>query len=144
MTKFCLVAASLFLADCASVLGPSPIRPTASEPAPAYCPATGSSDWTALVNAMPGSNSNPTLTVTGTLTFPSADWHARLIKSQVLESDPVIVVLDIEAAKGSSGAQIPTTRQMRGSWPSEQRVRSVWVRCYGRDLVHISPVETVY
>jgi hypothetical protein len=42
------------------------------------------------------------------------------------------------------GIQVPVTREVRGSWPSEQAVGSVTVMCRGTTLARISPVETAH
>ncbi|QNN67383.1 hypothetical protein H9L13_12455 [Sphingomonas lutea] len=127
------------LAACAAVPAPPP-----TVPPPPPCPVMSSSDWRAWVNAMPGPGSRPTLHVQGNVTLPSADWTARFVGSRVMESYPVQVVVELDATSSGMGAQVPVTREVRGSWPSEQNVGAVSVMCHGQTLARISPVKTAY
>lgn len=121
--------------------------PEPSQPEPAAptsdCPITGSSDWHAHVNAMPGPDSRPTLIVTGKVTVPTGGYKVALRMGEVAESFPVQVSVYLDATPPSGPAtQALSVHNFRGSFPSEQQVGSVTVRCGGRTLARISPVET--
>ena len=136
-SRFLLIPAFAALSACATAAPPPP--PSGA------CPIVASSDWRAWVNAMPGPDSRgPTLIVVGNVTFPSGDWTARFLGSRVMESYPVQVVVELDAASSGMGIQVPVTREVRGSWPSEQAVGSVTVTCRGTTLARISPVETAH
>ena len=140
MLKPLAAVALSFLAACSAVAEPPP-----TVPPPPPCPVMSSSDWRAWVNAMPGpGGGRPTLIVVGNVTLPSADWTAQLVGSRVMESYPVQVVVELDARSSGMGAQVPTVREVRGSWPSEEKVGSVTVTCRGTTLARISPVETAY
>lgn len=128
------------LTACAAAPTPPP-----TVPPPPPCPVMTSNDWKAWVNAMPGPGSRPTLHVMGKVTLPSANWTARFRPdSRVMESYPVQVVVELDATSNEMGAQVPVTREVRGSWPSEEKVGAVTVMCRGTTLTRISPVETAY
>ena len=130
-----LIAAFAMLSACA----------TAAPPPPEPCPIVASSGWEAWVNAMPGPmNKGATLHVVGKVTVPSGDWTARFVGSRVMESYPVQVVVELDATSSGMGIQVPVTREVRGSWPSEQAVGSVTVTCRGTTLARIAPVETAH
>ncbi len=140
MIKLLAAIALPLLAACSAVAAPPP-----TVPPPPPCPVMSSSDWRAWVNAMPGpGGGRPNLIVVGNVTLPSADWTARFVGSRVMESYPVQVVVELDASSSGMGAQVPTIREVRGSWPSEEKVGSVTVRCRGTTLARISPVETAY
>ena len=130
-----LLAALAALSACATAATP---------PAAGACPIVASSDWRAWVNAMPGPDRRPTLHVVGNVTVPSGDWTASFVGSRVMESYPVQVVVELDATSSGMGIQVPVTREVRGSWPSEQAVGSVTVTCRGATLARISPVETAH
>ena len=139
MRLLLITSAAAALAACAA----GPVPPPAFPPS-AACPVLASSDWRAWVNAMPGPGSRPTLHVQGYVTLPSADWSARFVDSRVMESYPVQVVVELDATRDGMGVQVPVTREVRGSWPSEEKVGAVTVLCRGTTLARISPVETAY
>ena len=139
MRLLLMVSAASALAACAAAPAPPP-----TVPLPPPCPVLSSSDWRAWVNAMPGPGSRPTLHVQGNVTLPSADWTARFVGSRVMESYPVQVVVELDAARDGMGIQVPVTREVRGNWPSEEKVGAVTVMCRGRTLARVSPVETAY
>lgn len=140
MTRNLLAGATAaLLAGCTAVAAPPP-----TVPPPPPCPVISSSDWAAWVNAMPGPGARPNLIVTGKVVLPSADWQASFVGSRVMESYPVQVVVELDATSNGAGVQIPVTREVRGSWPSEPQVGSVTVMCRGRTLTRISPVETAH
>jgi len=94
---------------------------------------------------MPGPDGHPTLIVTGKVTLPDGRWAiAFRPSSQVMESDPVRVVVDLEATPDVNPESDPATRDVRGQWRSEAAVGSVIVMCRGTTLTRISPVETVH
>jgi hypothetical protein len=138
MTKPALLIPALAALSACATAAPPPPSPGGA------CPIVASSDWRAWVNAMPGPNSQPTLHVVGNVTVPSADWTARFVGSRVMESYPVQVVVELDATSSGMGIQVPVTREVRGSWPSEQAVGSVTVMCRGATLARISPVETAH
>jgi hypothetical protein len=136
-SRLALFAALPALSACATAAPPPP----ASGP----CPIVASSDWRAWVNAMPGPDrTGPHLIVVGNVTVPSAEWTASFVGSRVMESYPVQVVVELDATRSGMGIQVPVTREVRGSWPSEQAVGSVTVMCRGTTLARISPVETAH
>ena len=94
---------------------------------------------------MPGPGARPTLIVTGRATVPTGGWRFAWRDMRVMESHPVQVVVDLEAIPPSGGAtQAVVTHDVRGEWPVSPPVGSVTVRCGGKTLAAISPVETAY
>lgn len=140
----CKVAAlaALLTAGCAASALREDAPPTVPPPPP--CPVVSSTDWRAWVNAMPGPGARPTLIVTGKVTLPSAGWTIRWGDVRVLESYPVQVHAELDANPPSSIAGPPQMQEVRGSWPSEQRVGSVTILCRGTAVARISPVETAH
>lgn len=137
MKAFPIFAAGVLLASCASV----PAAPAG----PLACPVTGSSDWRAWINAMPGPNAQPTLIVTGKVTAPTAGYHFAWGDPVVMESYPVQVALELRAhPPAGPAAQVVTTYDVRGQWPMSPPVGSVTVRCGDMVLARISPVETAH
>lgn len=126
--------AALFVASCATV----PV-----ESNPGACPITGSSDWKAWVNAMPGPNAQPTLIVTGKVTTPTGGYTFAWRDLRRMESYPVQIVADLEALPPDGMAtQAIDTHDLRGTWAQSPPVGSVTVTCGNRTLARISPVET--
>ena len=112
---------------------------------PADCPVTGSSDWAAWVNAMPGPDSKPTLIVTGKVTVPSGGYSFEWNDVRVAESYPVQVSVTLKPIPPSGPAtQAVTIENVRGSWPMSDPVGAVTIRCGSQVLTRISPVETVH
>ena len=112
---------------------------------PAQCPITGSSDWAAWVNAMPGPRARPTLIVTGKVTVPTGGYRVEWADFRVAESYPVQIFGDLRVIPPSGGAiQVVTTHDVRGEWPTDQPVGSVTIRCGDRLLARISPVEIAH
>lgn len=109
------------------------------------CPIIKSANWRAWVNAMPGPRGHtPQLIVVGNVTMPSGEWTPRFTGIRVMESDPVQVVVELDATSSGSGIQVPVEREVRGSWPSAKAVGSVTVTCRGTTLVRLSPIETAH
>ena len=135
--KIAFLAPALLLASCA-VAQPPPTRGVA-------CGATGSSDWAAWVNAMPGPNARPTLIATGKVTVPTGGWRFAWRDMRVMESYPVQVVAELEAIPPSGAAtQAVVTHDVRGEWPMSPPVGSFTVRCGDMVLARVSPVETAH
>ena len=136
--KFTLAGTSaLLLASCAPV-DAGPGGPTA-------CGIAGSSGWAAWVNAMPGPNMRPTLTVTGKVTVPTGGYRFAWRDLRVMESYPVQVAAELEAIPPAGPAtQAAVTHEIRGEWPIDPPVGSLTVRCGDRVLARISPVETAH
>jgi hypothetical protein len=128
--------APLLLASCASL-------PAAAPAGPGACPITGSSDWSAWVNAMPGPDARPTLIVTGKVTVPTGGYRFAWGDVRVMESQPVQVVTELRPLApigGATGALV--THDVRGEWPMSPPVGSVTVTCGDQTLARIAPVET--
>ncbi len=107
------------------------------------CPIIRSTDWQAHVDAMPGPNDNPRLIVTGKVTVPTGGYKLALRMGQVAESYPVQVTVYVDATPPKGPAtQALETREVRGSWRSEERVGSVTIRCGRRTLARLANVET--
>ena len=118
---------------------PQPDRPTLD------CPIIRSSGWHAHVDAMPGPNDNPQLIVSGSVTAPTGGYKLSLRMGAVAESYPVQITVHLDAVPPSGPAtQALETREVRGSWRSEQRVGSVIVRCGSRVLARLSNIETAF
>ena len=136
-----LVATAAFaLASCAAV-------PPADEPRPGFaCGATGASDWTAWVNAMPGPGARPTLITTGKVTVPTGGYRFEWGDFRVMESYPVQVVAELRAIPPAGGAatQALVTHDVRGEWPIDPPVGSFTVRCGDMVLARVSPVEMAH
>lgn len=92
---------------------------------------------------MPGPGARPKLIVTGKVTTPSAGWDF-VWRSRVMESYPVQVAIDLEPLIPQRAAQVVTTRDLRHEMPIDPPVGSVTVRCGGRLLASIAPVETAH
>lgn len=106
---------------------------------------TGSSDWAAWVNAMPGPSARPTLIVTGKVTVPTGGYRFAWRDMRVMESYPVQVAVELDAIPPTGGAtQAVVTHDVRGQWPIQPPVGSVMVRCGDMVLTRISPVETAH
>ena len=124
---------------------PSPVRPAEPGRPTSDCPIVRSSGWQAHVNAMPGPNDNPRLIVRGDVTVPTGGYTLGLRMGPVAESYPVQVTVRLIATPPDGPAtQALETREVRGSFRSEERVGSVTVRCGNRVLARISPVETAH
>lgn len=109
------------------------------------CPIVSSGDWAAWVNAMPGPAAQPTLIVTGKVTVPTGGYRFEWGDSQVAESYPVQVFVNLRAIPPAGPAtQAIVTHDVRGQWPMSPPVGSVTVRCGERVLARISPVETAH
>jgi len=107
------------------------------------CGVTGSSDWAAWVNAMPGPNARPTLIVTGKVTVPTGGYRFAWGDMRVMESYPVQVAIELDAIPPAGGAtEALVTHDIRGEWPISPPVGSVTVRCGDMVLTRIAPVET--
>ncbi|MGI8931596.1 MAG: hypothetical protein ACR2FK_04345 [Sphingomicrobium sp.] len=120
-------------------LPPTPDTPTAD------CPVVRSSDWRGHVDAMPGPNDNPRLIVTGQVTVPTGGYSLALRMGPVAESYPVQVTVYLDATPPNGPAtQALETREVRGSWRSEERVGSVTIRCGSRVLASLSGIETAH
>ncbi len=140
--------------DMASVAPGDPDSPVSSDDPPAApqpdrptpdCPVIRSTGWRAHVDAMPGPNDNPRLIVSGKVTVPTGGYRLSLRMGQVAESYPVQVTVYLDATPPSGMAtQALVTHDVRGSWPSEERVGSVTVRCGTRALAHIGNIETAH
>ena len=138
--------ALLLLAGCSPApYGAYPPSEAPSNPSQkAACPIA-TSNWAAWVSAMPGPGARPTLIVTGRATVPTGGWRFAWRDMRVMESHPVQVAVDLEAIPPSGGAtQAVVTHDVRGEWPLSPPVGSVTVRCGGKTLAAISPVETAY
>lgn len=107
------------------------------------CPTVRSSDWRAHVDATPGSNDGPRLIVTGQVTVPTGGYRLALRMGPVAQSYPVQVTVLLDATPPDGPAtQALQTREVRGSWRSEDRVGSVTIRCGGRILAHLTGIAT--
>lgn len=92
---------------------------------------------------MPGPNRRPQLIVSGSVTVPTGGYKLALRMGQIAESYPVQVTVFLDAIPPREAAtQALETREVRGVWPSEERVGSVTVRCGDRVVARLSNVET--
>lgn len=130
---------ALALASCAAV-------PPADEPRPGFaCGATGASDWTAWVNAMPGPGARPTLIATGKVTVPTGGNRFEWGDLRVMESYPVQIVAELRTIPSEGAAtQATVTHDVRGEWPIDPPVGSFTLRCGDMVLAQVSPVETAH
>jgi hypothetical protein len=118
-----------------------------TRPAPAQggCAALQASDWAAWVSAMPGPGARPRLIATGKVTVPTGGYRYQWAGMEVAESYPVQVYANLQLVPPSGGAtQAVTTLDIRGEWPIDPPVGSFTVRCGGKVLARISPVETAH
>ena len=122
--------------------------PATNPPPPASspdCPVIRSSGWQAHVDAMPGPDASPRLIVSGRVTVPTGGYRVALRMGQVAESYPVQVTVYLDATPPKAiASQALVTHDVRGSWPSEERVGSVTVRCGSRSLARIDNVATAH
>lgn len=101
--------------------------------------------WAAWVNAMPGPMSRPTLIVTGKVTVPTGGWSFAWGDVRVMESHPVQVAAELRPIAPSGPAtQALVTHDVRFEWPVPPPVGAVTIRCGGRVLAHIAPVDTAH
>ncbi len=122
-----------------------PVVPPASPSPKTECAIARSSDWQAHVDAMPGPNSRPKLIVRGDVTVPTGGYALSLRMGPIAESYPVQITVHLVARPPEGPAsQAVVTREVRGTWPSPQRVGSVTVRCGGKTLARIAPVDTAF
>lgn len=136
--------AGLAVASCAAAPYPPYPPPPPQIPASA-CPIIASSDWAAWVDAMPGPGARPTLMVTGKVTVPTGGYRFEWAAMRVAESYPVQVFVDLRPIPPAGGAiQVVTMHDVRGEWPMNPPVGSVTIRCGGRPLARIAPVETAH
>ena len=138
MTKLPLAAATaLMLTACATY--PSDVAP----PAAASCPISGSSDWAAWVNAMPGPT-GPSLIVIGKVTTPTGGYRVEFDPMVISHrSYPVQIVATLRVTPPAGPAtQAVVTHDVRGQWPQSGPVGAVDIVCAGQLLARISPVQT--
>ena len=130
------IAAGLVLASCQTA--PTP-PPTMSQ----SCLATGSRDWQAWVNAMPGPKAQPKLIVTGKYTAPSGGYTYRWGGLRVMESYPVQVTVQLIPIPPSGYASDALVEHdVRGEWLASPPIGSLTVTCGDMVLGRVSPVET--
>jgi hypothetical protein len=147
----CASFTALALAACATVPRGADTNPPPTVPPPvpssALCPVQYSNSWRAWVDAMPGPNgTGPTLHVIGIVKSLNGRGSVALRPtSQVMESDPVKVTVDLaEIPGGTTNADSAVEQTVSGSWRSARQVGSVTVRCLDTTLATISAVETAY
>ena len=111
---------------------------------PFACPISGSSEWRAWVNRMPGGTAQPYLFVTGKVTTPTGGYQVALQPDlQVAESYPVQAFATLRVVPPAGPAtQVIVTHNVRYQWPMSQPVGRVVIRCGDRTLAEISPVQT--
>ena len=132
-----LLLAPLALSAC-------PVAPAAVSQDDA-CRSVVGSDFAAWVNAMPGPNARPKLIVTGKVATPAGGYRIRFDALTVMESYPVQIIADLIVTPPDGPAtQAVMTHDVRGEWPSEEKVGAVTVRCGARTIARISPVETAH
>ena len=140
MIKLAFAAASaLTLTACAAY--PATMTP----PATASCPISGSSDWNAWVNAMPGPT-GPSLIVVGKVATPTGGYSVGFEPTLIRrESYPVQIVATLRVVPPTGAAtQAVVTHDVRGQWPSAEPVGSVDIVCGNQVLARISPVQTAH
>ena len=113
-------------------------------PVPAACPITGSRDWRAWINAMPGPGAQPKLMVTGTVLAQTGGYSFAFEPYlQVRESYPAQAFATLQAtAPQGPATQAITAHDLRWEWPVSQEIGSVEIRCGSDTLATIAPVET--
>ena len=134
-----LFPAALALASCQTAMPAAKPRPGLA------CAATGASEWTAWVNAMPGPGARHTLIATGKVTVPTGGYGFEWGDLRVMESHPVQVVVELQPIGPTGPAtQAVTTHELRGEWPIDQPVGSFTLRCGDMVLARVAPVETAH
>jgi hypothetical protein len=130
------VVGLLGLAGCAA----------ATAPGGGTCPVSGSANWAAWINAMPGPGTGrPRLIVKGDVTVPTGGWTLKLEQGPLAESDPPVQTMELRATPPSGMAtQAIVTQEVRAELPALPRYGSVVIRCGSETLATISPVEKVY
>lgn len=142
-----LILAPTLLAACAAAAPPSDPGQGAGSRPTADCIVSGSRDWQAWINAMPGPNDGPTLIVTGTVDTPTGGY--QMVLAPKLEQNPAdasqVVATIVGKGAGEIATQAVTAHQVRGDFPLGQRqVRSVAIRCGNTTLAEIAPLEKAY
>ena len=139
--KLLILASAMMVGSCAAV----PPPPAQGSGGAIECGITGSSDWAAWVNAMPGPNAKPTLIVTGKVTVPTGGSQFEWRDMRVMEIYPVQVAVELDATPPAGAAtQAVVTREVRGQWPIDPPVGSLTVHCGDTVLARIAPVETAH
>lgn len=137
-----LLLSPMLLAACNAA--PPPL----AQAAPASsCNVSGSRDWTAWINAMPGPDRQPTLIVTGTVETPTGGY--RIEFNPTLRQNPAdrsqLVATLVGSRAGDVATQAVTTHQVRGDFPlGLQQARSLSIRCGSTVLAEIAPLEKAY
>jgi hypothetical protein len=141
LMKLLALATAASLGSCSTVPAAPPQGPSGA----VECGITGSSDWAAWINAMPGPNARPTLIVTGKVTVPTGGYRFAWGDMRVMESYPVQVALDLQAIPPAGPAtQAVVTHDIRGEWPISPPIGSLTIRCGPTLLARIAPVETAH
>ena len=141
-----LLLASTLLAACAAAAPSSDTAELGTAPT-ADCIVSGSRDWQAWINAMPGPNDGPTLIVTGTVDTPTGGY--QMVLAPQLERNPAdssqVMATVVGKGAGDIATQAVTAHQVRGDFPlGQQQVRSVAIRCGSTILTEIAPLEKAY
>ena len=141
-----LLLAPTLLAACAAAAPPDPGEGASSGPT-ADCIVSGSRDWQAWINAMPGPNDGPTLIVTGTVDTPTGGY--QMVLDPTLRRNPAdasqVVATIVGKGAGDIATQAVTAHQVRGDFPlGQQQVRSFAIRCGNTTLAEIAPLEKAY
>jgi hypothetical protein len=94
---------------------------------------------------MPGPGATPALIVTGKVTVPTGGFRFAWRDMRVMESYPVQVAVElVPIAPAGPATQAFVTHQVRGEWPVTPPVGSLTIRCGGKIVAAISPVETAH
>jgi hypothetical protein len=136
-------AAAALLAGCSAALPPPHQLPPPAQGPSRTCPVIESSNWSAWVDAMPGPMNRPRLVVTGKVTVPTGGWRFAWRDVRIMESHPVQVSVDLQPIEPTGMVtEALVTHDINFEWPVPPPVGSVTIRCGGRVLAQIAPVDT--
>lgn len=110
------------------------------------CPISTSSNWQAVVNAMPGPNSGPKLVVTGKVITASPGYHIEFDpKLQIRRGYPVQAFATLIVTPPAAGVpQALYSQEVHWEWPMREPIGAVEIRCGSETLATISPVQSAY
>ena len=136
MKQILALSLTAALAGCQTAATPVPASPSA-------CDIVSSSDWAAWVNAMPGPNAQPKLIVTGKAEVPTGGYRFEWRDLIVMESYPVQIIAEIVPVRSTGYVtEAHVVHDVRGEWPMSPPVGALTVRCAGKVLARIAPVQT--
>lgn len=133
-------------ADAGNEAGTGNTAAPANAVAPAgACPIVESLDWSAWINAMPGSARR--LHVKGVVKVSTAGYQVTLTEGPLDKMNPPNQHLHLNVTPPPAGtvvAQVITAHQVQISLPAQPAYASVVVDCEGQEIERITDIRTVH